>query len=316
MSINKFLITPEDLVTTKEARREGFLEYALRRNRESIPFIDKAKALKAYLQHHTKCCDDLLKLVDIQNSLLEAAGISVKAKSHLKESDKKEILARFIKDVLKPSGEKYIDEVILRYLLTLGDSLGGRMRNIVGSIACEKVTRFLVAQLEIHGRDYEIYSEKFKWVSQSNYSVEVAETAKALRWKLRNKKRSIIYNINVPQVKKNIDIVILNDLVEIPSSKSTREMLHCKEKYLAIGELKGGIDPAGADEHWKTASTALERVRQSFDGNLDLFFIGAAIEVHMANEIFEKCRNGQLANVANLTVDAQLAALCEWLIMK
>jgi len=41
------------LITTTEARRSGFLEYALRRNKEAIPFIDKAKALKATLQAHT-----------------------------------------------------------------------------------------------------------------------------------------------------------------------------------------------------------------------------------------------------------------------
>ncbi len=29
------------------------------------------------------------------------------------------------------------------------------------------------------------------------------------------------------------------------------------EKTLMLGELKGGIDPAGADEHWKTANTVL-----------------------------------------------------------
>jgi hypothetical protein len=31
-----------------------------------------------------------------------------------------------------------------------------------------------------------------------------------------------------------------------------------------LGELKGGIDPAGADEHWKTARTALQRIDDAF----------------------------------------------------
>ncbi|HAJ78349.1 MAG TPA: hypothetical protein DCO75_01135, partial [Fibrobacteres bacterium] len=29
-------------------------------------------------------------------------------------------------------------------------------------------------------------------------------------------------------------------------------------------ELKGGIDPAGADEHWKTAKTAIDRIVSAF----------------------------------------------------
>lgn len=36
------------------------------------------------------------------------------------------------------------------------------------------------------------------------------------------------------------------------------------EEFLALGELKGGIDPAGADEHWKTARTAIMRISDAF----------------------------------------------------
>jgi hypothetical protein len=82
---------------------------------------------------------------------------------------------------------------------------------------------------------------------------------------------------------------------------------------LSIGELKGGIDPAGADEHWKTANTALSRVRNVFN-KLPLMFIGAAIESAMSIEIFTQYQSGDLANCANLTSDEQLASLCEWLV--
>jgi hypothetical protein len=88
------------------------------------------------------------------------------------------------------------------------------------------------------------------------------------------------------------------------------------ETYLALGELKGGIDPAGADEHWKTARTALERIRQAFE-NLGYspmtFFVGAAIEPKMAGEIWAELEAGSLANAANLTDDRQLASLAGWL---
>lgn len=316
MKGNKFLRTSDDLVTTREARRSGFLEYALRRNRESLPFIDKAKALKVCLHRNTRECSDILTLDNIRESLLEAAGVSVKAKAHLDAQDKHDILTGFVKEILEPCGHKYIDEIVYRYLLTLGDALGGKMRNIVGSIAEEKFIRFVIAQLQVHDIAFEIYPKKTKWISSRNYLAEMATRTKALRWHNKECNRSIIFNINIPQVKKNIDIVLLGERIEGVTTSTLSKILNDRSNYLAIGELKGGIDPAGADEHWKTANTTLGRVRDAFNSSVDLFFIGAAIETDMAREIYRQYQNKDLANAANLTVDNQLAALCEWIIEK
>jgi len=60
------------------------------------------------------------------------------------------------------------------------------------------------------------------------------------------------------------------------------------KSYIAMGELKGGIDPAGADEHWKTARAALDRIRKAFskvEVSPHNFFVGAAIAKRMAQEI-------------------------------
>jgi type II restriction enzyme len=316
MKNNKFVNSSHDLVTTRDARRSGFLEYALRRNKESIPFIDKAKALKVCLLKNTKCAEDILTLNNIRETLIEAAGVSVKAKAYLDDNDKSEILASFIKEVLAPCGNKYVDEIVYRYLLTLGDALGGKMRNIVGSIAEEKFVRFVVAQLQVHDIDFELFPKRSEWISSKDYLAEMAAHTKALRWRHNASCRSLIFNINVPQVKKNIDIVLLNNKIDGVTASSLTSILGNKSSYLAIGELKGGIDPAGADEHWKTANTALGRVRDSFDNQLDLLFIGAAIEEDMSKEIYEQCKNGELDNAANLTADDQLSSLCEWLIEK
>ena len=86
--------------------------------------------------------------------------------------------------------------------------------------------------------------------------------------------------------------------------------------YIALGELKGGIDPAGADEHWKTARTSLTRIRKAFsDKGLTpyTFFVGAAIENSMAEEIWHQLEDGTLNNAANLTDVNQVASLCGWL---
>jgi Restriction endonuclease BsobI len=311
---NLSVISATSLITTAAARRNGFLEYALRRNKEAIPFIDKGKALKATLEAHSSKPQDILKIVKIRESLIEAAGISVKAKSHLSDADKDRLLADFIDKILIPSGNDYVDEIIYRYLLTSGDALGGKMRNIVGSIANEKFNRFVISQLQICGIEFSFATKNSNFVDGKMYKIDIAEAIKAIRWQTSNcDQRLLIYNINVPQVSKNIDIVLLNKFTESTKGEKLKTVLIDRNNYLLIGELKGGIDPAGADEHWKTANTALSRVRNIFS-NLPLIFIGAAIESAMSIEIFDQYQNGDLANCANLTNDEQLAALCEWLV--
>lgn len=83
-----------------------------------------------------------------------------------------------------------------------------------------------------------------------------------------------------------------------------------------LDELKNEINPAGADEHWKTARTALERIRIAFSKrglNPHIFFVGAAIEQKMSSEIWRMLKKGTLENAANLTDDAQIASLSRWL---
>lgn len=113
----------------------------------------------------------------------------------------------------------------------------------------------------------------------------------------------------MPLVKNNVNLCLFdsnpNDL-DIKNAKS----------YIALGELKGGIDPAGADEHWKTARTALERIRKSFlKAQLSprTFFVGAAIEKKMADEIWNELQNNELSNAANLNEDNRVASLSHWL---
>ena len=84
-----------------------------------------------------------------------------------------------------------------------------------------------------------------------------------------------------------------------------------------LGELKEGIDPAGADEHWKTGNTALNRIREAFANQnlkIDTSFIAAAIEKKMATEIFTQLQNKTLSFAANLTADIQLVNYCNWLL--
>ena len=112
-------------------------------------------------------------------------------------------------------------------------------------------------------------------------------------------------------VGKNIDVVVL----QTASGKSVQELLEDKNTYVACGEIKGGIDPAGADEHWKTAHSALERIRMTFGLQTPaLFFAGAAIEASMAHEIVAQLRSNRLTYAANLTKPQQTGDLANWLV--
>jgi len=115
-------------------------------------------------------------------------------------------------------------------------------------------------------------------------------------------------------VKNNIDICLFNADTE---TYNNGIIVNTPEKILMLGELKGGIDPAGADEHWKTGNTALNRIRESFAKNdlkIETSFIAAAIEKKMATEIFAQLQSKTLSNAANLTIDKQLVNYCDWLL--
>ncbi len=89
-------------------------------------------------------------------------------------------------------------------------------------------------------------------------------------------------------------------------------------QYISAGELKSGIDPAGADEHWKTARTALSRIHKAFiSSGIDspnIFFIGGAISKHMAEEIIDNISDQKLAWAANLNNKKQMEKTIEELL--
>lgn len=112
--------------------------------------------------------------------------------------------------------------------------------------------------------------------------------------------------------KNNVDIC----LFEGDEQTNILEFKQNTKLALILGELKGGIDKAGADEHWKTANSALARIRTIFGSGTETVFIGAAIEARMAEEIFNQLSEGQLNKAANLNNDSQLYDVADWIIRK
>ena len=128
------LKSSKSLETPYEAVRAGFVALALEKNRRATPHIAQARALKAAASQ-AKSPSGLLGLPEIQQALLTAAGVSDKASNHLEANDKRDAIKGLIENFLEPAGVNFVEELVFRFLLTRGDTLGGSMRNVGGFMA-------------------------------------------------------------------------------------------------------------------------------------------------------------------------------------
>jgi len=306
------LKSSKDLQTSYEAVRAGFVALALEKNRRATPYVAQARALKTAASKAHKPLD-LLRIEGIRPALLTAAGVSDKAANHLQETDKREAIDGLISNFLEPAGSEFVEELVFRFLLTRGDALGGSMRNVGGFMAQKKLTRAILACLKLAGTPCQwLHSETKVWSPLPENDVAVELNLRGLSWSMSTRPRTLLFNLTIPIVKNNIDLSLLNCPVEDLTPKVMRNAAF----YLAFGELKGGIDPAGADEHWKTAHSALTRIHNAFSKSKHkphTFFIGAAIEAKMAAEIWNLLKRGILENAANLSNEDQIASIARWL---
>lgn len=284
----------EDLQTKHDAIREGFLLQALQKSQKATPFVERAKEFHAVLKN-IKSLNELLALEEFRDEIVAASGFSDKSKARMTEAELTESVRKVLQKVIKNSADGFREEILYRYLLTKGDALGGSMRNLTGASAGEKITGIILSKLKQNKKKAEILTSKSGKIQR-------------IIWK----NRVLMLDATPKIIGKNIDVILLNS---INKYSSEQELLENPKNFIACGELKGGIDPADADEHWKTANSALERIRTALGSNCPkLFFIGAAIEVSMAKEIFSQLSDGRLSYVANLTNEKQLDKIAEWLV--
>ena len=303
----------KDLITSHEQTRAGFIEAAMAKNQKAKPYLEQARALKNIAQ----TVENPMALIDkaeIYSALLTASGLSDKAFKYFQEEDKKVAIHELIDKFLKPAGNCWRDELIYRFLLIKGDSLGGSMRNYVGAIAQMKLVCRVLSILSMEGLLYKILRRNAKEWEVLNYeqSFEFADDIKAITWKKGRKSKVLFFNTTIPLVKNNVDISLYKG---DETTYNEGKIIQNNDLAIMFGELKGGIDPAGADEHWKTGNTALTRIRNAFkDYNVKTSFIAASIETKMAGEIYKQLKNKTLSKAANITVDEQLTEYCQWLI--
>lgn len=292
--IPKFIKTAADLQTKHRAICDGFLEQALQKTERAEPFVKEAQDFYAALKK-VKSVEELLASEKYRDDLAYACGFSDKAKSQLTAAELSGAIKKVLTRIYKEAGPEFRENILYRYLLTRGDALGGSMRNLTGSSAGTKLTEKIIKRLSGNKKKIQIVKSK-------------AGKVQRVIWN----GRALLFDVTPRLVGKNIDVILIKSGgAETPE----KEVLADKSNYLAFGELKGGIDPAGADEHWKTANSALGRIRTAFGRSTPpLFFIGAAIEAAMAKEIFKQLKSGKLTHAANLNEDKQVDDLVDWLL--
>jgi hypothetical protein len=87
ISIDSLIKSADDLVTSREETRAGFIAMALEKNNIAVPYIEEAKALKA-LASQVKTPKELLSEKSLRSGLLTASGLSDKSLNYLTEGDK------------------------------------------------------------------------------------------------------------------------------------------------------------------------------------------------------------------------------------
>lgn len=307
------ICSAKDLITSHEQTRAGFIEAAMAKNIKAKPYIEQAKTLKS-IASTVESPDKLIDKTEIYSALLTAAGLSDKACNYFTEDDKKVAIRELIDKFLAPAGANFVDELVYRFLLIKGDSLGGSMRNYVGVIAQMKLVRKILSIFSIQKIDHKILKRReTKWIEiPYEEAFEIADDIKAITWKIGQKSKVLFFNTTIPLVRNNVDICLYKG---DETTYDNGNIVNDDKKAIMFGELKGGIDPAGADEHWKTGNTALERIRNAFaEYSIKTSFIAASIETKMATEIFAQLKDKTLAKAANITVDKQLTEYCQWLI--
>lgn len=119
------------------------------------------------------------------------------------------------------------------------------MRNMTGAAGGAQFSRAIVTALHAVNVSH-----------TTTHAPKNPEKIVSLEWN----RRLLVFDRKPLFLNNNIDVILL-DTNAFASGKVTLEE---PATYLACGELKGGIDPAGADEHWKTAQSAFDRIRERF----------------------------------------------------
>lgn len=139
--LSAHITSPQDLVTTGEAIRRGFAEQAAQKAVRAAPYVIQAETLRNQLSQ-IESIETLATRTDLRAPLLAAVGLSDKAQNRLTPSDLEVILQETVARISADFPETWREQLVYRYLLNRGDTLGGSMRNLTGAAA--QIERLLI----------------------------------------------------------------------------------------------------------------------------------------------------------------------------
>lgn len=247
--------------------------------------------------------------------------ISVKTKNiSFSEEKIKEIAIyfnRIISSLLIRTGVSQYRHIEM-FMANLGDAIGGSFRNEIGRLAMISVLRPLIEHLWQNGQlksltfslRTNLIPGKYRQEKQIFYikpEIDIIQFLDELEAKF----------VKYQEIQLENDISLLIDKKirwrdESGKSFEASSDLHGLRRgdkpratVLWAAEVKGGADPAGSDEHWKTASRALHRIleaaKKSGHSKPPLSFIGTTIVPSVALEIRAWIKRGDLVSAYNLT---------------
>lgn len=283
--MTKIITSAKDLVTKKTDTVNGFIEQAKEKSKDITKYTN---ILDYFFQNKNLIKDINIARQDkiIMQFLTAATMLSQKSLLYFSTDEQNLIISEII-DFSKFNDEKYLEKLKYQYLMNSGESLGGSMRNLIGQKAQNHFILNILKTLNDKGYKYNIVKNKKEKIVQISWN-----------------DKSIFFDKKPKIIGKSIDFIV------VKGNSAINNDIENLDDYVICGELKGGIDPAGAEEHWKTGLSALNRIDKVFnDYNKKrpiLIFLGSAIASFMAGEIFHLLEKKWLGSAANINNNQQL----------
>ena len=202
----------------------------------------------------------------------------------------------------------------------LGESFGGSWRNEVGRLAYVEVLTPLALYLHRRGVLASIiYKLKGRIIpedeeeminTRQNYTLNITESIDLDEKLAQLEEQRIIYR---ELLLKNGHRLQIDRQITWRDEKSKpykigpdlSSVSEDEDVLFWSGELKGGADPAGSDEHWKTATRAFDRILEASARTNrpkpKLSFIATILVERVAREAAMLIAQGKLYSVYNLT---------------
>lgn len=252
----------------------------------------------------------------LSSKVMKAYGASV-SKTMMKRGVDAETAYLFCRVVNTVMSELVLDEAFTPsqprqlLMLNLGDSFGGSARNEVGRLAALAVVEPLIMHFGARG-----------WIASIDCSTRPSLLPEAGRVNERfeidtpDEVNAAVSDLKQRFVK--FKRLVLTNGVEIrfdsqfplgaqPPNVDAFATAGGGEDTISImwaGEIKGGADPAGSDEHWKTQATAIRRImhacRETDHPDIPISFFGMTVVGKVADDVTEMLKNGYLASAYNI----------------